>query len=261
AILDSFKAAACSVTHLYKESLKQNRRAYQAGYSQCLTDVCQFLSQQPTQPGTGQMLVSVADLAGFLRTKQEQNQQAGVAAAAGATGGREAGKGDGNGMYGHSRQHGDVESNLQESLVAPSADQPMQPQAQQQQGPHQHHHQQRHHLQHPHQQDQQPSPQQQQQQHHHHHDQLSFPNQHSQIPSPTQHLFPSDLPPSLNGASPVFPIAGVGLGGNMDSLKRRWGDGRGTDLSFLGRVVNVEYPDPEPLFKRARWRRDDGMTD
>jgi hypothetical protein len=43
-----FKSAAFSVTTLYKESLKQSKKAYQAGYHKCLQDIWAFIQVRPS---------------------------------------------------------------------------------------------------------------------------------------------------------------------------------------------------------------------
>ncbi|KAG8906506.1 hypothetical protein FRB99_006726 [Tulasnella sp. 403] len=42
-LLDNFKAAALSITTLYKSSLKHSKRSYNAGYAACLLDVLHFI--------------------------------------------------------------------------------------------------------------------------------------------------------------------------------------------------------------------------
>ncbi|KDQ11337.1 hypothetical protein BOTBODRAFT_114572, partial [Botryobasidium botryosum FD-172 SS1] len=42
-LLNNFKAAALSITTLYKSSLKTSKRSYSAGYEACLTDVLHFI--------------------------------------------------------------------------------------------------------------------------------------------------------------------------------------------------------------------------
>ncbi|KAI9014684.1 hypothetical protein BC832DRAFT_546150 [Gaertneriomyces semiglobifer] len=76
ALLDSFKAAAASVTQLYRESVKTQRRAYQQGYSQCLQDLWQFVGAQRGQQRDG---VAITELVSFFARKYEQLQSASTA--------------------------------------------------------------------------------------------------------------------------------------------------------------------------------------
>ncbi|RUS23563.1 hypothetical protein BC938DRAFT_474952 [Jimgerdemannia flammicorona] len=75
ALMASFKAAAFSVTQLYKDSLRQNRRAYAAGYEQCLQDLYGFLTSHPaTLVSSDQSAIPVQDLLNFARSKNAQLQ-------------------------------------------------------------------------------------------------------------------------------------------------------------------------------------------
>ncbi|KAL1916984.1 uncharacterized protein VTP21DRAFT_5181 [Calcarisporiella thermophila] len=47
ALVSSFRAAATSVTQLYKSATSLQRRAYQAGYEQCLQDLYAYLVSHP----------------------------------------------------------------------------------------------------------------------------------------------------------------------------------------------------------------------
>ncbi|TPX67192.1 hypothetical protein SpCBS45565_g03979 [Spizellomyces sp. 'palustris'] len=70
-VANSFKQAAYAVTQLYKESLNQQKRSYNAGYSQCLQDLWQFVA---LQRGQGKQAVPVTDLVTFFAKKYEMLQ-------------------------------------------------------------------------------------------------------------------------------------------------------------------------------------------
>ncbi|KAI8817761.1 uncharacterized protein EV422DRAFT_539858 [Fimicolochytrium jonesii] len=71
ALLQSFKAAAQTVTHLYRESIKLQRRGYLAGYDQCLQDLWQFVSAQRSAAGGAKENLTVTDLVSFFSAKHE----------------------------------------------------------------------------------------------------------------------------------------------------------------------------------------------
>ncbi|KAJ3010382.1 hypothetical protein HKX48_007436 [Thoreauomyces humboldtii] len=68
ALLDAFKTAAHTVTQLYRESTKQQRRGYEAGYGQCLQDLWQFVSAQRAQ---GRETLVLGELVSFFAAKHE----------------------------------------------------------------------------------------------------------------------------------------------------------------------------------------------
>ncbi|KAI9092413.1 hypothetical protein DFS34DRAFT_633464, partial [Phlyctochytrium arcticum] len=91
-LMASFKAAAFSVTQLYKESVKQERRAFRSGYDQCLQDLWQFISANRGNSRDG--AVALNDLVGFLSRKHEQLKDM-DATEAGALGASNVGRRDG----------------------------------------------------------------------------------------------------------------------------------------------------------------------
>ncbi|KAJ1984474.1 hypothetical protein H4R34_000621 [Dimargaris verticillata] len=83
----AFRQAALSVTDLYKKATTRNRRAYRAGYQQCLEDFAQFLSCHgavPPRPtnmadnGGGdvqRLTIAWDDIVQFASIKQQQLEQ------------------------------------------------------------------------------------------------------------------------------------------------------------------------------------------
>ena len=68
---NSFKVAANSLAHLYKESIIQSKKSYQAGYEQGLQDVWEFVSlRNPTNDGE----INVSELVEYLKLKHAQSQ-------------------------------------------------------------------------------------------------------------------------------------------------------------------------------------------
>lgn len=66
-----FAQSAFSITTLYKEAIKQQKRAYQAGYDQCLQDLWTFVSGVQRQEG-----VPIAELVAFFSKKHHELQAA-----------------------------------------------------------------------------------------------------------------------------------------------------------------------------------------
>ncbi|KAJ1973032.1 hypothetical protein H4R35_004340 [Dimargaris xerosporica] len=83
----AFRQAALSVTDLYKKATTRNRRAYRAGYQQCLEDFAQFLSCHgavpPRSTNTGEngsgdvqrLTIAWDDIVQFASIKQQQLEQ------------------------------------------------------------------------------------------------------------------------------------------------------------------------------------------
>ncbi|ORX96137.1 hypothetical protein K493DRAFT_314652 [Basidiobolus meristosporus CBS 931.73] len=80
ALLSSFKSAATAVTQMYKDSMKQNRKSYQAGYEQCLQDLIGYISSHNNvqsqrargEPQLRNSFIPASDLLAFTREKYSQ---------------------------------------------------------------------------------------------------------------------------------------------------------------------------------------------
>ncbi|KAJ1653526.1 hypothetical protein IWQ61_006364 [Dispira simplex] len=74
-----FRQAALSVTDLYKKAQAQNRRAYRAGYQQCLDEFVAFLSSHlPTESGAvidQRIPVTWDEVAKFVSMRQQELDQ------------------------------------------------------------------------------------------------------------------------------------------------------------------------------------------
>ncbi|KAJ1954406.1 hypothetical protein IWQ62_005765, partial [Dispira parvispora] len=74
-----FRQAALSVTDLYKKAQAQNRRAYRAGYQQCLDEFVAFLSSRlPTESGAvidQRIPVTWEEVARFVSLRQQELDQ------------------------------------------------------------------------------------------------------------------------------------------------------------------------------------------
>ncbi|KAJ3039589.1 hypothetical protein HDV00_012046 [Rhizophlyctis rosea] len=246
ALLDNFKGAAFAVTQLYKESLKQNRKSYQAGYSQCLTDLWQFISQQGfQQPSVNQnggttTVVSAVDLARFLSAKHQEMQ--GSTPSPSRT--SEEPQSLDNDIDGGSAR------STSTSVLQPTEPQHHQQQQQQQQQQHQHQQHQRAQL--PQSENHQPPIQLPQ-------SQFTFTAPFTPAPTSDDYLTTTTYPQSRFEA-PTYTDATTesnpGFGAN-ESLKRRWD----SSFSLFGRTINMDSREfLEPALKRSR-RRDDRMSD
>ncbi|KAJ1651629.1 hypothetical protein IWQ61_007855 [Dispira simplex] len=85
-----FRQAALSVTDLYKKAQAQNRRAYRAGYQQCLDEFVAFLSSRlPTESGAvidQRIPVTWDEVARFVSMRQQElDQSSSVTGAEGVT--------------------------------------------------------------------------------------------------------------------------------------------------------------------------------
>ena len=215
-----------AVTSLLKESQKQNRKAYQSGYSQCLQDLWQFVQQrgvqQPTaEHPTGQTMVSVVDLALFLRSKHEEMQ---ASSRASSRAPEESGRAD--------NMSETVSGRVTHPETSYQPDAQLDPQTPQQL------------------QSTQPSfnpPEPRQPSHQVPQSQFTFSV--STPPRPDAHTYQPSFSSEAE-SSPGF--------GPTESLKRRWND----PLTFFGRTIGMDGRDMEPpSFKRTRYRRDDRMMD
>ncbi|KAG0221659.1 hypothetical protein BGW41_006629 [Actinomortierella wolfii] len=246
ALLASFKAAAQSVTQLYKDSLKFSRTEHAKGYQAALQDLLTFISTHPAvqeKKHQGQTedeirqntSLSVDDIVGFIREAEARNGSHLNAEAATS----------------QQQQQLHAQQQLQQQQQQQQHEHMLQQQRQQEQALQQHMLQSQ--IQH-HQQQQQQHHHQQQQQEHHHHQQQQQPlagHLHGTpggIMLPQATAFPAAAPvamaefpsESFTFTAPIFhpaldqhvlqgpfpgnhgPEGGIGIQTSADSLKRRY---------------------------------------
>ncbi|KAI8918521.1 hypothetical protein DFJ77DRAFT_298225 [Powellomyces hirtus] len=278
ALLDAFKTAAQTVTQLYRESIKQQRRGFQAGYDQCLQDLWHFVA---AQRGQGRENLVLTDLISYFAAKHEANRTADFLP-------MQQTEPDSAPQSQHHQEQQPQQHQQQrptESIphsASPQSvqtgQQPSQRHTQQQQSPapgfpqrlpssdfsfiapeippNEGYHYQQQHQQHHHQQQQSQSQQQQQRQ----------PGQRS------IGLVPPHLAPSMQGVAPAAQqqsstnlyqgVIGAGEGFDQQQhapqlessspMKRRW--------NAINATSTFNWSDPfalEPAYKRSRWRQDE----